>query len=972
MGQSTQDNRKSLLKQMFASGAHPQELKACLKQMQSQLMLKGARIRNLPKGQQQAADLISELSAEALELVCNWFATKTTFGEVIPLSDTIAKLKDGDFSDTGGAPIITEWRSLLSHFCKNQSNTEIVGFLGPKPTFRAKEGTPTGPSRAKTNAIDLPKDTSSTKKKLKESKTKSLRQKIDSGPIIDRYGHLKEVLNQPQAFPNDESTKPDPIRGEPAADDTIRLWNDLLAEESLPPTHDLTTLVLYGLVAVAQDDKRKEKLARSALSSDPYRIPEVELTRLLNYAKLKVSIKPDLDSQIIIAKKLSEVGAIDPEKSFALAKVTKRLTTGQIFARVIGILSDGVLIEISPNEAKTIYKFSGDITALPSEISDKHNEEEIGLWRVRHATNDKRNQFVATAFEARAYDLVSLPYTSGEPDRVRIWLQTEFKPRVGSFPIFKLCDGPTLRIPNLSGTPAGFGFEKPLELYESIDAFQLSNGSSIVLGPLPHLSGVYDCSPPTIWLRRLLKAHSKSVDFPPFTKAQVSELGSFIKDQEIEPLAPNLHLGIERLANLADLRSAINDCIGSLLKLPEVNLAIEDAKSELIKAFESRQSEEKAAIERLQRERRSLSEQIYQTNKRLKQQTEDLADAVRSAFERARDDGADYLGQVAVFQALIGNVSVSDKNSRRKVAKDDYVPDSTPEPKPLKSIAELTHAIGTVALRRGISSTRLTTAICASKACGVACLLGSKRREFLSAIAEVTAGSIVCQVSVGADIFSSSDLMRRPCSVTTPQGKVAMKFGDFLESQARLQRTSVIDILGANRAPLESYLPELMSAVTTQDLTSAIAWEDGEGNVRSIDFSGPVFLFLHLVSGDSTFPIPDPFSQSIPLIPLDFPWGDEESPDQSITAIPRNLTQEAIESLNDDLEVNSATNPQYLLGHHLLKLGLANIEASTLAAALLKGGRSKQNLGNIDGLASKVIEELDASKEPRLFSILKN
>jgi hypothetical protein len=116
-----------------------------------------------------------------------------------------------------------------------------------------------------------------------------------------------------------------------------------------------------------------------------------------------------------------------------------------------------------------------------------------------------------------------------------------------------------------------------------------------------------------------------------------------------------------------------------------------------------------------------------------------------------------------------------------------------------------------------------------------------------------------------------------------------MKFGDFLESQARLQRTSVIDILGANRAPLESYLPELMSAVTTQDLTSAIAWEDGEGNVRSIDFSGPVFLFLHLVSGDSTFPIPDPFSQSIPLIPLDFPWGDEESPDQSITAIPRNL-----------------------------------------------------------------------------------
>jgi HAMP domain-containing protein len=110
---------------MFASGAHPQELKACLKQMQSQLMLKGARIRNLPKGQQQAADLISELSAEALELVCNWFATKTTFGEVIPLSDTIAKLKDGDFSDTGGAPIITEWRSLLSHFCKNQSNTEI-------------------------------------------------------------------------------------------------------------------------------------------------------------------------------------------------------------------------------------------------------------------------------------------------------------------------------------------------------------------------------------------------------------------------------------------------------------------------------------------------------------------------------------------------------------------------------------------------------------------------------------------------------------------------------------------------------------------------------------------------------------------------------------------------------------------------------------------------------------------------------
>jgi hypothetical protein len=126
------------------------------------------------------------------------------------------------------------------------------------------------------------------------------------------------------------------------------------------------------------------------------------------------------------------------------------------------------------------------------------------------------------------------------------------------------------------------------------------------------------------------------------------------------------------------------------------------------------------------------------------------------------------------------------------------------------------------------------------------------------------------------------------------------------------------------------------------------------------------------VFGESTFPIPHPFSQSIPIIPLDFPWGDEEGPDQSITVIPTNLTNEAIASLNDDFEVNGASNPEYLLGHHLSKLGLASIEATPLAGALLKGGRSKQNLGNIIGLASKVIGELDASKESGLSSILKN
>jgi hypothetical protein len=965
------DHRKAVLKQMFLRGAHETELKSCVAQSASQLRLKGAKVRNPPKTSEQAAELFSGLPADALDIVRRWFSSKTNFVELPSIGEAIEQLAASTAAEASTARVKPAWRALLASFCHEPPLTEVENFLGPlTPPKNTKEASSTSSPRKEGNETSPTR--SSPKKESQVSAASDPPKKRNEGnPSIARLRKTAEATLQPISDIAAEDRLTDIAPASVSSEEALRKCTSLLGAESLPEGTDVLMAVIFGLVAAARGDTDKEKIALAALSSEPFQLLEAEVKTLLDMVRPSGDIKTSSRLRTSVAKRYSEVPELDPETALALAKVTNQLPSGQFFAHVTGALVSGTLVELSPSEAKTLYKHSGDITAFPGPLTDKHHIEEIGLWRVEHRSTDKNTQFVVVRHEARVFDILPVPCPSSDPDSVRDWLQTQFRAREGSFPLFHLSDGPTVRIPNGSGDPTGFNFDKPLELYESLRAFQLSAGGRIVLGPLPPPTAKYDCAPPTIWLRRILKARDRSSGFPTFTKAQVNELAILLSEQDTEPLGASVTRGIERLANVVDLRGQIEHCVETLLTLPQVTAAIEEAKAELIKAFEQERYRETAEITWLQAERKSLYEQIEQANKELKQQEENLARIIKAAFERAREDGAKFLGEAAVFQALIGNSAQSPKVVGHETVRPEDRLGDIPDSRSLSTIAELEHSIGKVSLRTGLSRLRLKAAIAASYTCGAAGLIGARRGEFVTAIAEITSGAVYCQVSAGADIFSPADLMRRPCAVISQRTRLAMPLGEFLEGQAALKRSAVIDILGANRAPPEAFLPELIDAVTSKSASACIPWTDTAGTTRSVHFTAPVFFFLNFVSGESTFPLQDPLSRSVPLLPLDHPWGDEGPPETAVGIAPRTLTSEGGDLIRAKASGGYGREIEEPLAGCLIQLGLNPADSAALSEALLRAGRPNQTLDDLTGPAKRVVDELDATRVPVLSSLFR-
>lgn len=846
----------------------------------------------------KASSFFATLPDAAIEVVRGWFLEKAKFEGSPSLQEAIDYLRVQQTDGMGREAAKPYWRAILAAFCQEQSESLRDFLSNPPERQKARGAELAGPAPLPALAID---------------------------PA--NLGQCLAVL-----------------KGEGS-------MNGPLAA------------LVFGLVAAGRGDQQGVNRAREAIAAG--NLPDSLALDDLLLAAGAHAIPMRSGLRLRTPKKLSDAGLIDPEEVLPLAIVKKYLLTGQFFAYVVGVMVSGELVMVTPDEAKLLYKYSGDITAFPKSLPANHYENEAGLWRVEHHNNDKNTQFIIKSHEARVYDVVDVPHASGDPDAVRAWLQTQFQARHGYFPIFQLADGVLVRMPG-DTDPAMSRFDRPLEMYESLEAYDLGQSRRIVLGALPASTGKYDCSPVSILLKRILvRAREASIDFPAFSNAQITALGEFLALEEVEPVGASLQRASQRLAQAANLREALQDSLGEIMAIKQVVEQVEEEKAKIVDRFVKERASEEAVLANLKEQQRQAIEATEAARKMARQQEGDLVRNIKTAFERARADGIRTLADVALFQGLLGSTTppTPTRESPSPTLTASAATLATAEiGDPVTSSTELTNTIRRAARASRLSPQLLCSVLAAAKTCGAVGLWGGRRSSVASAISTIVSGGVYCQISAGADVFSPADLMRRPAAVISGNLRLAMSLGEFLEQQGSLGRACVVEVIGANRAPLEAYLPELLEAVSRDDGMLSIPWTDNEGKVRGGELLGPVLFLLGFVAGQSIFPLSEHLSRELPICTVDHEWGDEATDEGPLTMRPRHMPLDGWKSITPSL----ISARQERLSMALSRLGMAESEAADLAAVMLHGGRPGYTLEASAGFSRRLLDAL--AKSPVLAS----
>ena len=818
---------------MFWYGAETHELANCFKDSKAKLIREKAKAQNLPKSNEQAIDLLLSLSDGAMVVIRNWFREKVKF-EITREPETALQILSAlPLGKIDSEEFKDEWRLILSLFSREKLSKELEDFLKSKDIKKPKP-------------INTPESLPELRENLKEEEK--------TGFLITR-----DMIKSSQKSILDGNSSSD---------------NNILSD------------LLSGIIAAARSDQvESEKAKASLIKSAGVLGPDLQSLIIeleSNTARSGLRLR---DAQSAKSKT-----NLDPEQHNAVAEIRKILNTGQFFANVIGMMVEHQFIELSAQEAKDIYPSAGEILAFPNTIPGHHHEGNLAIWRTERLSTDRQNKLVISAFQARVFDVVSLPHPSSDPDGVREWLQSNylFSPSVS--PIFELTDHVLVRLPGDLTDPKLFKFDKPVDLYESLDAVKLSNGRRVVLGPLPVAARKLDCAPATTLIRRLLKTNELGGNFPAFSRAQVQALCELIKIEEVDPVGASLSRARVRLEEITDLKNTLDDVIVDILSLPAVSKQIEVEKNSILEKFAAEKSNYHLELEKLKAEKVQLVSEITNAKKSLRAQDHELSKKIKDSFLKAQQEGIETLAQTALFSGLIGsrqqfqpglpieNPIIIDHLKIIEISKQ------------LENLHDLKIAVTRAAYASGYSPQLIASVISAARSCGAVGLVGDGRDSIAQIISTLFAGGVRCSISLSADIFGLSDLLRAPALVKVGEYSIGLPFGDFLDAQSALGRTSVVELVGANRLPPESYLPDLIELLQPVSNLSGLAWKSSDGRIKSTMLNSPVILLLSFVSGKSTFPFVDPLSIQLPIWAVDIPWGDENDPDKSVSIKPSHLS----------------------------------------------------------------------------------
>lgn len=807
---------------MFAQGADEHEVSQCLEQNRSLLIKAGAKAQNLPPKPDARVLFLCSLKPKAFAIVSKWFAENLP-KEGLPSAVEAWKILSGPSEQisTNKGELRLLWRSVLTTFVQPNCPEEIINFINCEPTERVLPAVP-----------------------------------------------LPDCLQETEVTAADVEEAMALVQGR---------------KYGMPLSGRLIPLVISGLMAAGRGDAQLIKVCSTGLRALGSTLGE-QFVSVLDAAFARWSMREHEYAGFSIsrARKLNETILEDTNEFLVIGTKTRTLPSGQIFIRIEGVLDEKGLVELTSEEARLRFAESGDATAFPNMVGkNATNVEGLVVWRVSFVGGDHKSHYVASSYVSHVHDVIYVPHPSSENDKVRAWLLEYYQPISGVRPAFQLADGLIIKLPADNSVASRSMLETPLQAYRGLDAFAFGS-RTVVLGPFPTAELRYDCAPNSTLVKRLFQLREKIDQFPAISKSQLQQLAELVENETSDGLIRQSTKRV--LGNVHTIfleRETVVEALAEIMQHPAVQAEIAIAKDVVLEDYRTLCNTEKGEINLLKAEKEKLVLELSRLRESNKKEVANLSKELRTTFEVAGSEGAKTLAGLALYKTLLGVGESHPAGTRPDVPVSSSA--SPPAAIVYGDVRELTNAdeIGAALSRRaehdGISFAVLSGIAAAASSQGVVGLIGDKIPEIVGALSAVLGGGVSCVVSVTGDMFGPSDLMNSAAFVNS-EIPLAMTLGDFIEKQQHGACVPIVRLQGVNRAPPESFLPELLSLARAPTSGGGFAWTDKSSTARFLRAGSPVMFVLEFANGRSTFPIISPLTAQVPLFDTDFAWDDAGDP----------------------------------------------------------------------------------------------
>lgn len=784
---------------LLNKGTHQGELKKFFVESRAQLLMKGAKVQNVPHGREERIRTICDrLHRKTDEVLRLWFFKNIFLTAPAPIDELLLYL--GAYFEEGEplpeAEAQTICRSALVALFSGELNEDLLRLL------RGSRENSLAPDEVSTR-----------------------------GSIADDDPDAIDGLLSSDIAPSPIKSAPESFQiSELIA--SVMLNDEVAIDNALSPFGEGTQLLVEALLRLREGNA---DAAREKLSSLEVHGPESELVRS---ALARAShVIHDATVPAGIRTLIPEPLRHDPDViAYEIIGIyTNESDTGAVFVDPIYLVLDGKPYELSNDDRVRLFPDSGSVMTHRTILRRQLSRREFVHWKVseRDGPEGRRTRFHLVDELPPLREIVSIDVPSGDADEVRSRIKTyasNGRFHASQQMMFLLSDGVVVGAPKGVDLMRDEAFESPWQAWASLDTW-LIEGHQFSFGALSKDTSHVDLSPLDVSFRRLLKNLDAEQRLA-MTKAQRSELSARLRGQtggEIAQRAKRIAASIDQLSINADELDAV-------LNLLDGHAKVHERVDELVaKEYEARQSERAGLQEEVSalRRRKSELERVGRDIERVNQtKLSSVAASVQEVFAIAIREGASTLAKAEVFRVLTGGIPTTSQAEALPASTgpiDEWI-----KPGDL-SEADIKARLSTLGINAR-QAFMLSSLLSLAAAVGIPLLLrGEVARQCAKALARRDGGSMVI--------------------VDIPMGLTS---GAFLTPVVEcFERISTLALLNADLSPLEVYGAALLDLLVERVVTGAsddkvivIACLGGE---LSLPIPGALRRMCLIVDLDSTW-----------------------------------------------------------------------------------------------------------------------
>ena len=595
---------------LLGFGVSDDELRRFFSENRTPLIMKGARVQNLPRGFGARIATMLNIPSGTDPIVQKWFSKNLTMIDPEPVADLLETFRmfEGDNENLPEGEEKRLFRSCLIHLFSSSPSSELVDFL------RTRIG--------------------------------------GKGQVPDHEPEPDEEISQQSPSIDLKPLYPSIARA------LVALLEGKDPDEHLADIPPAIASLLTGLYAIKEGHAEEAKVALEDLSEF-----EQVKSALFEYAgrqaKAKESSRPTASGIQLVRFEDMESTEFDFDRDQIVGKCTKDSPDTAVFVQPFAMRTgDGRLLSLEMQATReALFPLSGDVQAFPGRGYPRQpTRGEIGIWHIvpnePHGSVSHRNNFHIKGTKTDVYEVHLVPFRSTDYDSVRGFIREQIA-KVGKTHLesclFLLRDDLIVGCPSGRDLTREEGFDEGLPCWRALSAFRFE-GRMLVPGPLP-AHEQYECATLASTLKTYLS--SQGSDSEKLTRAQKGKLLDWVNSGVGHLNALRRARLLEEINYIEPEGEPIAVLLDEVMKVDKIAARIEQKIQEQADEEATKKSELRKELEQLGKQRDDLRDSIAKQEKEQRAIPSSVSKAIKDSIKKAKEDVFGTLSQVVVYKALM-------------------------------------------------------------------------------------------------------------------------------------------------------------------------------------------------------------------------------------------------------------------------------------------------------------------------------